>query len=48
MDEVKVMKNLLLQFGEDVPIKKIAQYAEDEFMIPFWKAARIIYEAIKC
>lgn len=44
-EQIETVIRLLEQFGDDVPIKIIAQYAEDEFMIPFETAVRIIYES---
>lgn len=38
------IRNAINQFGQDVPIKKIALYLHDEFMIPYDKAVELIYE----
>jgi hypothetical protein len=46
VDKVVVIRALIAQFGEDTPIRKIAQYAEDEYLIPFNQAARLIYELV--
>jgi len=44
-EHIVVVLRLLYQFGVDVPISTIAQYAEDEFMIPYRTAVRILYDA---
>lgn len=44
MNKEEVVKALMNQFGEDVPIGRIAKYAEDEFLIPYEEAVVLIYE----
>lgn len=44
MIHTDIIKNIMLQFGENVPIKKMAQYAHDEFEIPYELAVKIIYD----
>lgn len=47
MDNSKeIIVGLMKQFGEDVPIKKIAHYAEDEFYIPYEVAVKLIDESV--
>ena len=43
-----VVLGLLERFGDEAKIKQIAQYAEDEFMIPYQEAVNIIVETIDC
>jgi hypothetical protein len=42
-----VIDLLLKRFGEDVLIRVIAQYAEDEYFIPYDMAVMLIYDAVK-
>lgn len=44
IDSTHIVLNLLKQFGDEVPIKRIAQYAEDEYMIPYKEAVNIILD----
>jgi hypothetical protein len=44
-DEEQIIEQLLKQFGRKTSILKVAQYAEDEFYIPFDKAVKIIHES---
>lgn len=46
MNQLAIINNLILQFGEDVPITVIAQYAKDEFLIPYEEAVVLIYDTV--
>lgn len=41
--KLEIMKQLLERFGDDVKIGIIAQYAQDEYMIPCSEAVWILY-----
>ncbi|MGG4217265.1 hypothetical protein ABEW32_03425 [Paenibacillus jamilae] len=41
------ISSLIKRFGEDAKIETIAQYAEDEYMIPYELAVKLIYESIE-
>lgn len=45
MNELQIIKRLIKQFGENTPVRTIAKYAEDEYMIPYKKAVALIYDA---
>jgi len=47
MTEHEIINHLLKQFDEDVSISLIAQYAEEEFFIPYKRAVRVIYDSVK-
>lgn len=44
MTQVEIITNLMKQFGDRVPIKRIAMYAEAEYLIPYEVAVQLIYE----
>lgn len=44
-DDHKIIKRIMNQFGSNAAIAKIAQYAEDEYFIPFNKAVKLIHES---
>lgn len=42
----EIIRLLLRQFGENVSIRVIAQYTEDEYFIPYNEAVKLIHDAI--
>lgn len=41
------MLRLIEKFGENAQIKLIAQYAEDEFMVPYQEAVKTINDIVE-
>lgn len=44
-DVVAQVLTVMAPFGDDAKIKDVARYLQDEFLIPYEEAVKIIYDA---